>query len=182
MLEHPFVIVSGASILNNGAMLEESDTLDAIEKILPESSTSKISLRAVTDCLVGEDFRHLFHVTARLGSINIVRMFFKAGFGVNSRDDNRATPLIAARRGGHPETVCFLLDHGADAWNQQRNDISPFHWPMMFGNNQVHMVSEKLRGNHNSMVVDAVVIESVELLPHGLRLRWSPVHFAVVAC
>lgn len=181
MLKCPFDIVSGATIFKKAAMLEESDTVEAIETILPKLSTDKISLLAVSDCLDGEDSRHLFHLAARLGLIGIVRMFLRAGFDVNSRDDNRATPLIAYCRGGHPELVYLLIDHGADPWHKQRNGISPFHWLMMFEDSQVLVVLEKLRQTHNSMVMDAVVVEPVELLVHRLRLRWSPVHFAVAA-
>ena len=181
LLKHPFDIMSGASILSKAAIIEERDTLEAIETILPDLSSSKTPLFAVTDCLDGEDSRYLFHVAARLGLINIVQMFLSAGFDVNSEDDNRATPLIAACRGGHSELASFLIDHGADPWKRQRNGISPFHWLMMFDDSQVHLVLERLRGTHNSMVMDAVVAEPVELLAHGLRLRWSPVHFAVAA-
>ncbi|KAI4262924.1 MAG: hypothetical protein L6R42_001903 [Xanthoria sp. 1 TBL-2021] len=49
----------------------------------------------------------------------------------------------------------------------------------MFEDDEIPSVLEKMRSTHNSMVMDAVVLEPVGLLEHGLRLRWSPVHFAV---
>ena len=105
--------------------------------------------------------------------------FLEAGVDVNARDEYRATPLIAACRGGQIEVVRLLLSRGADSWKRQRNDISPFHWLMMFDDDEVHLVLEMLTKTHNSMVMDAVVSEPLEMLQHGLRLKWSPVHFAV---
>lgn len=71
------------------------------------------------------------------------------------------------------------MGRSADPWNRQRDGISSFHWLMMFEDSEVSWVLEKMRSIHNTMVMDSVMAEPLDLLKHGLRLRWSPVHFAV---
>ena len=181
MLKASFGFFSGAELLKKNLTFEESDTAGTITTILRDSSKDAAPLRVVFEDPDIEDFSHLYHLAARLGLIDIVQAFFKADFDVNSRDENRATPLIAACRGGHAEIVRLLIDHGADPWKCQRNGISPLHWLTMFEDDQVHRVLEILIRTHNAMVMDSVVVEPVDMRAHGLRLRWSPVHFAVAA-
>ena len=149
----------------------DADTLDAIAMSLRYSSKDKMPLLATSDAFDGEGLHQLFHVAARLGLKDVVEMILEAGVDVNSRDDNRATPLIAACRGGHADIVCLLMDHGADPWIRQMDDLSSFHWLIMFEDNEVLPVLEKLRSTYNSIVMDAVVSEPLDLLSHGLRLR-----------
>ncbi|KAL8654236.1 MAG: hypothetical protein Q9226_003512 [Calogaya cf. arnoldii] len=179
LLDSPFDLCAEEEILKKGAVFTERDTLDVIEVFLADHSNKKKLLRAVSDNFDKQDFRYVIHLAARLGLKDLVQMFLEAGVDVNTRDENRATPLIAACRGGHAAIVDLLMGHGADSWNRQRDDQSPFHWLMMFEDNEVPSVLAKMRSAHNTRVMDAVVVEPLDLLEHGLRLRWSPVHFAV---
>ncbi|KAI4283746.1 MAG: hypothetical protein L6R38_001960 [Xanthoria sp. 2 TBL-2021] len=179
LLDTPFDLCSGNEVLKKGASFKERGTLDAIAMFSLNSSNDKLPLLAVSDAFDSEDFHHVFHLAARLGLNEIINVLLDAGMDVNTRDEKRATPLIAACRGGHADIVHLLMDHGADSWNRQRGDLSPFHWLMMFEDDEIPSVLEKMRSTHNSMVMDAVVLEPLDLLEHGLRLRWSPVHFAV---
>ena len=195
LLNTLFDIHSGTEVLKKNARFKaitigrtidadsvvDADTVDAIAMSLRYSSKDKLPLLAISDAFDGEGLHQLFHAAARLGLKDIVEMILEAGVDVNSRDDNSATPLIAACRGGHADIVCLLMDHGADPWIRQMDDLSSFHWLIMFEDNEVLPLLEKLRSTHNSMVMDAVVSEPLDLLSHGLRLRWSPVHFAVEA-
>ena len=156
----------------------DSDTLNAIKTVLQDPASDKRPL-AVSDALADEGLHHLLHVAARLGLKDIVEMLLEAGMDVNTRDQVGATPLIAACRGGQADIVSLLMDHGADPWNRQRGGLSSFHWLMMFEDSEVSWVLERMRSIHNSMVMDSVMAEPLDLLEHGLRLRWSPVHFAV---
>ena len=177
MLKAPFSLFSGAELLKSKLMFEDIDTIATSLR----DSKDGAPLRVVFEDSDLEDFSYLYHLAARLGQIDIVQAFLEADFDVNSVDENRATPLVAACRGGHGEVVSLLINHGASPWKCQRNGVSPLHWLMMFEDDQVHRVLEILTRNHNSMVMDSVVVEPVEMPAHGLRLRWSPVHFAVAA-
>ncbi|KAL8689163.1 MAG: hypothetical protein Q9218_005100 [Villophora microphyllina] len=179
LLDMPFDLSSGAEMSKRAASFKDNDILDAIKTSLQHSFKDALPLLAVSEFLDHEGIHHFFHAAARLGLIDIVRVFLEAGVDVNSRDNSGATPLIAACRGGHAGIVRLLMDHGADSWNRQRNGISPFHWLIMFNDDEIPSVMKNLRKTHNTMVMDAVVFEPVEMLQHGLRLRWSPVHFAV---
>ncbi|KAL8995893.1 MAG: hypothetical protein Q9169_004467 [Polycauliona sp. 2 TL-2023] len=179
LLDTPFDLCSGTEILKRGAILNDEHTLDAIATLLCDCSNSKLPLLAVSDAFASEVFRHFLHVAARLGLRDIIEMMLKGGVDVNTREDSGATPLLAACRGGHADIVYLLMDYGADSWSRQEGDISAFHWLMMFEDDEVPLVLEKMRSTHNSRVMDAVVVEPLDLLAHGLRLKWSPVHFAV---
>lgn len=184
MLTKPFDLFAGTELLKRNSTFEKSVTASYIATNLRDSSKDGAPLRVVFEDDEDSDiegFGQLYHLAARLGLIDIVQAFLGADFDVNSRDENRATPLIAACRGGHAEVVHLLIDHGADPWKQQRNGVSPLHWLMMFEDDQVHRVLEILTRTHNAMVMDSVVVEPVEIPAHGLGLRWSPVDFAVAA-
>ncbi|KAL8890814.1 MAG: hypothetical protein Q9192_005823 [Flavoplaca navasiana] len=140
------------------------ETLNAIELVLRGSANDKGPLLAVSDALAREGLHYLFHVVARLGSKDIVELMLEAGMDVNTQDQNGATPLIAACRGGHADI---------------RVGLSSFHWLLMYEDSDVSWILEKMRSIHNSVVMDSVMAEPFDLLEHGLRLRWSPVHFAV---
>ena len=157
----------------------DGETLNAIKLVLRGSASDKRPLLAVSDALAREGLHNLLHVTARLGLKDIVEMLLEAGMDVNTRDQLGATPLIAACRGGQADIVSLLMDRGADPWNRQRGGLSSFHWLMMFEDSEVSWVLERMRSTHNSMVMDSVMAEPLDLLEHGLRLRWSPIHFAV---
>lgn len=157
--------------MKKDAIFDEGDTRDVAKDKLPF-----FTVRHSSHYL---EFHHLFHVAASFGLIDLILMFLEVGYDVNIRDKNRATPLIAACRGGNVPIVRLLLYHGADPWKQQRNGISAFHWLMTFHDDNTPVLLQSLRQDHNSMVMDAVVVDPVEMLEHGLQLRWSPVHFAV---
>lgn len=183
-LTRPFDLFAGTELLKRNSTFEESVTASCIATNLRDSSKDGAPLRVVFEDDEDSDiegFGQLYHLAARLGLIDVVQAFLGADFDVNSRDENRATPLIAACRGGHAEVVRLLIDHGADPWKQQRNGVSALHWLMMFEDDQVHGVLEILTRTHNAMVMDSVVVEPVEIPARGLQLRWSPVHFAVAA-
>ncbi|KAL8893581.1 MAG: hypothetical protein Q9192_005126 [Flavoplaca navasiana] len=157
----------------------DGDTLNAIKTVLQDTASDKRPLLAISHALANEGLHHLLHVAARLGLKDIIEMTLEAGVDANTEDQDGATPLIAACRGGHADIVSLLMDRGADPWNRQRGGLSSFHWLMMFEDSEVSWVLEKIRSTHNSMVMESVMAEPLDLLEHGLRLRWSPVHFAV---
>ena len=179
LLDSTFDIFSGSSLLIRAGKFTQEETVNELLKILGDSSMDPLTLIAVNELVKMEKVTQVFHLAARLGLIGIIRSFLEAGVDVNARDEYRATPLIAACRGGQMEIVRLLLNYGADSWKRQRNGISPFHWLMMFNDQEVYPVLEILTKTHNSMVMDAVVAEPLEMLQHGLQLKWSPVHFAV---
>ncbi|KAL8865132.1 MAG: hypothetical protein Q9174_007055, partial [Haloplaca sp. 1 TL-2023] len=167
------------SINVNDQRAVHDETLIAIKSVLQNLGRDQRPLLAVSDTLAREGLYHLFHVAARLGLKDVVEMMLEANVDVNTKDQNRVTPLNAACRGGYGDIVSLLMDHGADPWIREGGGLSSFHWLMMFDDSEVSRVLEKMKWTHNSMVMDSVVVEPFDLLQHGLRLRWSPVHFAV---
>ena len=159
--------------------MREATTLDVLVSFLRDSSEDKLSLRAVSEVFKRENLESFFHLAARLGLMAIVESFLQAGANVDARNEKRATPLVEACHGGHAQVVSLLMRHGADSWLCQRNSVSAFHWLMMFEDNEIPSVLKELRQDHNSMVMASVVSQPVELMQHGLSLKWSPVHFAV---
>lgn len=193
LLKTKFDLYLGAEVLKKDAVFErmttdvttgtdrdvDMDLLDTIAMSFSESSDNKLPLLAVSDAFDREGHQHLFHMAARSGLKVVIERLLDAGIDVNTRDNNQATPLIAACRGGHADIVHLLMDRGADSWKRQSGNLAAFHWLMMFEDHEVSWVLEKMRSTHNSMVMDSVVSEPLDLLAHGLRLRWSPVHYAV---
>ena len=179
LLNSSFDLYSGATLLKTGVTMREATTLDVVVSFLRDSSEDKMSLRAVPEVFKRENLESFFHLAARLGLMAIVESFLQAGANVDARNEKRATPLVEACHGGHAQVVSLLMRHGADSWLCQRNSVSAFHWLMMFEDNEIPSVLKDLRQRHNSMVMDSVVSQPVELMEHGLSLKWSPVHFAV---
>jgi ankyrin repeat protein len=51
---------------------------------------------------------------ARLGKVENVARYLKEGADINTLDPVGNTPLMLAAQRGHPETVKFLIEKGAD--------------------------------------------------------------------
>ena len=68
------------------------------------------------------------HLAAAIGKRDVVELLLLKGADVNTRDQNRWTPLHVATANDQKEVVELLLAKGADVNAKDKNLVTPMRW------------------------------------------------------
>ncbi|KAK2627075.1 hypothetical protein QTJ16_003041 [Diplocarpon rosae] len=170
-----FDLYSGtASIAENLSFLD----IERISNILKHSSCDPSCLVVKTSLADIPDLGPFLHMSARLGSLLIVRLLVRAGVNIHTYHATCGTPLTSACRGGNPDVVLYLLSLGATAASEAGNKSMSLHWMIMFEEAQLETLVKSLKANGGDINWFS---PALEMRDHSINFVLSPLHFAVQA-
>jgi len=104
----------------------------------------------------------MLHVAAALGQLNSVQALVEeAKVSIDQENDNQETALYKACQAGHVNIIHFLLDKGASASRQTKQEkLTALHWLFTISQESIRAIATRLV-NEGGASVNAIIVPSV---------------------